>query len=596
LPSWRDRLLPAVALILIGTAAYSSSLQGGFVYDDVPSILENPDVREPDRFPRGEFRRPTRVVAYASFAVNHAIHGVDPLGYRLTNLGIHLANGLLVFSLCLLAFRTPRLRNSRVAHLAVPIAFLAATLFVSHPIQTQAVAYIVQRITSLATFFFLLASNLYLRFRLSVGQPGHRAHRVVTYVGALLASLLAMYTKEITFTLPVVLALADVTLFGPGPWKRFRSLLPFAATMLVIPITVIRVASPRGGADLIVTAAGATHVQTAMSRMDYLATEAVVVVRYLGLLLVPVGQNADPDVALARSFLEPAVLAAVLVLTAIAAGAALLFVRSRERRADSAGALVAFGVAWFFVTLSVESSVIPIVDVMNEHRVYLPSAGLALAAATLLGLLLDRLASRRAAAAVLVSAVVLGTALGIATWIRGTVWSSELALWSDTAPRSPRKARPLTNLGAALTEAGSLQEAERVLRVAVETNPSHADAWFNLGNVYLRQPARYDEASRCFARALELAPEHVGARSNLTAVLLQQRRFLDVIVLLDARPKGTGIAPEALFNLGVALAATGNLAAAQRQADVLAPVSPGLASRLRAYLSATGVALPAGQE
>lgn len=591
MPSWRSQVLPLAALLAIGAVAYSSSLSGGFVYDDVPSILETPDVQDAShlldagRILRGEFGRPGRAVAYATFTLNHAVGGDHPLGYRLTNLAIHLTNAFLLFALVLVAFRTPQLRDSRLSRLTPSIAFLAAILFVAHPIQTQAVAYIVQRITSLATLFFLVANLCYIAFRLTSGDTGNRVRRALLYGGAFLATVLAMRTKEISFTLPLTLVLAEALLFGRGGWRRYILLLPFLVTMAIIPYTLLSQAPRQAGASLVDTAARATQVQVSMSRWDYLATEATVIARYLGLLLLPIGQNADPDVPIARSFLEPAVASSVVLLALLAAGAGWFLYRARRGRADPAGALVAFGIAWFFVTMSVESSVIPIVDVMNEHRVYLPSVGFFLAVATVAGLLADALAKLRAAAILGTVTVVFGVALGTATWFRGQVWVSELTLWQDTASKSPRKARPLTNLGAALTEAGELGQAEQVLRTAVTTNPLHADAWFNLGNVYLTQPSRIDEASRFYARALEISPGHAGARSNLAGALLRQRRFLDVIELLRATPGGVRLSPEALFNLGVAFTYAGDQASAKRQLDLLTPMSPALASRLKSFMS-----------
>ena len=172
------RPLFAVFLILfLGILVYSNTFHVPFVFDDDGSIINNPDIRDISGFIAaalgfGVF--PSRVVGYLTFALNYRFGGLDVTGYHVLNLAIHLANALLVYALVRLTFRTPHLAGSQLAPRAGTVALLCALLFVVHPVQTQAVTYVVQRLTSLATFFYLLAVVLYAagRLRIEDGRKG----------------------------------------------------------------------------------------------------------------------------------------------------------------------------------------------------------------------------------------------------------------------------------------------------------------------------------------------------------------------------------------------------------------------------------------
>ncbi|MFU8807453.1 MAG: hypothetical protein ACNA8W_26825, partial [Bradymonadaceae bacterium] len=179
-------------ILLVGVAIYSNSFQGPFVLDDRQSIVENTDIRGLEAFHAGS----TRYVGYLTFALNYRFGGLDVTGYHVVNLAIHLASALLVYALLHLTFRTPYFRgqesgaggqkdrfesqtsnlDSNLASLAslaswrfeprTVLPLFAALLFVVHPVQTQAVTYVVQRLTSLCTLFYLLSMVLYAQARL----------------------------------------------------------------------------------------------------------------------------------------------------------------------------------------------------------------------------------------------------------------------------------------------------------------------------------------------------------------------------------------------------------------------------------------------
>jgi tetratricopeptide (TPR) repeat protein len=438
-----------------------------------------------------------------TFALNYRLGGLSVTGYHLVNVAIHAATALLVAGLAAVTLRTPAARAGRVGPLVgrfLPLA--AGLLFAVHPLATQAVTYVVQRYASLATLLYVLALVLYARARLAHLAAGRATARVVALGGgALLAAAAAMTTKEISVTLPLAAAGYDLAFFRGG--RRWPLLAPLAA-LPALPL-------------LDPALAGHLDSEAPLPAGPYALTQTRVVVAYLRLLAWPSGQNVDHHVALSTSLAEPAVLGSLALLVALAAAAGALLVRGR-RAGRVEWLLLGGGIAWFFLTLSVESSVLPLKDVMFEHRAYLPSVGALLAAATLLLMGVERLplpgpAGLRAAAALALVAV----PLGVATFQRNAVWRDDVTLWADAVAKSPGKARPRQFLGTALAERGELDAAVAELLRALELQPGYKEALFNLGNVYATK-GQLSQAMVAFTLAAQADPGHAMTHNNLGAV------------------------------------------------------------------------------
>src|SRR6266498_3646582 len=196
--------LGAWLVIAVATAlVYSNTFDASFHFDDIQNIVQNDALRDPSRLwpPSGG-----RYLGYLSFALTYRVGGLEVFGYHLANLAIHVCNGLLVFWLADLTLRSPVLRRAEAGPLVrryLPLT--AGLLFAVHPVQTQAVTYVVQRFTSLATLFFLLAFVLYAQARISL-EPARasRPRTACLYLFSILCAAAAMKTKEISFTLSLV--------------------------------------------------------------------------------------------------------------------------------------------------------------------------------------------------------------------------------------------------------------------------------------------------------------------------------------------------------------------------------------------------------
>ena len=418
------------------------------------------------------------------------------------------------------------------------IPLLVALLFAVHPIQTEAVTYVVQRLTSLATFFYLLSLTSYIDARL--GFENQRTGRALAwFLLSLVAAVAAMKTKEIAFTLPLVIALYEFLFFHGRLRKRLLYLFPLLLTMLIIPLGLIGsqrlVGSGEPVAAIVSTANVASRVDQAVSRSDYLCTQFRVIVTYLRMLILPVDQSIDHDYPLHPHFLAPEVLLSFLFLAFLFGLGVYLAGRGQywsrvpgpESRITAHGSrIIGFGLLWFFITLAVESSVIPIPDVMNEHRLYLPSVGFFLALATVAWWLVQKLAVRRPgigkAAAALSAAIVL--VLAGATFARNRVWHDEVGLWQDAIAKNPQNARAFNNLGSYLDSRGEYAEALPYLQKAAALKPDFAEALFNLGlaNAGLKQK---DLAIFYYRQALALQPANPEILYNLGVVYMDKGMF-----------------------------------------------------------------------
>ncbi len=520
---YRKMAVHIACIIIIGILAYSNTLNSPFVFDDYEYIVNNSVIKEltvsPD--PAKIISLPydlkkqfwNRILGHLSFALNYKIHGLDVKGYHLFNLTIHLVNALLIYVLIQLTFKTPFILSrtkfdpSFDPGMSKSISFICALLFTIHPIQTEAVSYISQRLTSLATLFYFVALIFYVKSRYS-----KTAYVSVNYFIALVATIFAMKTKEISFTLPICISVYEF-MFFTGAWKkRLAYLLPFILTMFIIPLTLL----PTDTLGSLFNGIGQASKETvSISRLDYLYTQFSVIATYLRLLVLPVNQNLDYDYPVYHSLAVPTVYLSFLLLLLIIAIAFFLLHLSRKNRSLSwCYRLISFGIFYSFITISVESSIIPIKDVIFEHRMYLPFFGFSLSVAT--GLIAFRrnlngpIFSGIAILATLVVVVILtGT-----TYLRNMIWSSPIALWQDTVEKSPSKSQAHNNLGLSYAKVGRIDDAIKEYRIAITLKPDHPEAHNNLGVNYSKI-GRIDDAIKEFLLVIALNPDNPEAHNNL---------------------------------------------------------------------------------
>jgi len=535
--------LHLLIIAVLGFLIYSNTLHAHFELDDDVYIIQNAAIKD-----LGYFLEPsrvmgltdiainfryafiTRIVGYFTFALNYYFHGLDVTGYHAVNILIHIINGILVYFLIRLIFQTPFFSEGGPEVHSSPLltpnifALCSALIFICHPVQTQAVTYITQRFASLATLFFLLSIISYMKSRLSGAAPA----RYGLYALSFLSAVAAMLVKEISFTLPVMIAVIEIFFFQGNPARRVLRLAPLALTMLVIPAALL---TAQGSFSIAALSKSMKTLASgpALSRTDYLFTQFRVIATYIRLLFLPAGQNLDYDYPVYHSFSTPPVLFSFLFLLLIVSLGIYFLFRSKDGgRRNRSLRIISLGIFWFFVTISVESSIIPIQDVIFEHRLYLPSVGFTAAFMGAVAMAVQRLkkraASRAAAAAVAVAVLVLSGA----SYARNSVWKTNISLWQDVVKKSPSKARPHYNLAVAYTTQGRDDEAVREFQAAIRVNPRYFEARYNLAKAYTRQ-GRISDAIKEFQEAAEINPGDADVHYNLGLAYNRQGRVSEAI-------------------------------------------------------------------
>ena len=609
-----------LAVAIVGFIAYSNSFSVPFQFDDIRVIEENPVIKNISNFnpflkgyeakPRDDYNS-RRYLGYLSLALNYRWGGLDTAGYHVVNILIHVINGILVYFLVILTFSTPYFNKAGIGdqglgigkgkqktetgdpaavyspqspipdpQLTTPafIALFSALLFVAHPVQTQAVTYIVQRFTSLTTLFYLLSVVMYIKGRLLASTQADKpaswqACKPASYLLSLLSAICAMKTKEIAFTLPLMILLFEFTFFRSTLKRKLFLLVPIFLTLAIIPMSMLHTDKPLG--ELLSDLSEKSRLQTDMPRGDYLMTELRVIVTYIRLIFLPVNQNLDYDYPIYRSFFSPPVFLSFLFIATLFGIALYLLYKSRQAdkpasweacklgslQADvtfDLSRLIAFGILWFFLALSVESSFIPIVDVIFEHRIYLPSVGafVALAAALFAAAMRAKNRWPRAEKAVIPVSLMIVLMLSSATFARNRVWQDRERLWEDVVRKSPGNARAHNNLCFVSLENKRVDQAIQQCRAALGLRPDYSDARINLG-IACNAKGMYDEAIEHFLIALSMNPDDADAHNNLGIAYVSQGRYDEAITHYQIAKRLWPDYAEAYNNLGVAYASKG---------------------------------------
>jgi hypothetical protein len=291
--------------------------------------------------------------------------------------------------------------------------------------------------------------------------------------------------KEIIITAPIAHLLCMLYLGDKGHLKRaWKGIIPYVAGGAAL--TCIKIISLRGSA-------GAGFDSYKPGVLAYFLTQLKVVAGYLGLFILPSGQNIDHDVTAITNPLSIEAILYILVWLSVLIGCIYLLAgyhgRHRERLR-----LMSFGIIWFLIILAPTSSIIPLPDVMFEHRVYLPLLGAGIAFMAFIDLLVNSSHPTPARTAIMtVTCVAAALSLAVASQRRNIVWQTKLALWRDAALKSPNKSRPQNNLGNCYFLLGKDTEAAASYQRAIRLDANNAEPYYNLALV-LKNQGRNNEA------------------------------------------------------------------------------------------------------
>lgn len=507
----RPLLRFALILLLLGliALAYHEAPKNGFHLDDANNIVAHGPVHmtelSVDALARAarEGALPQRSLANVSFALDWWRGGGAPSTFQITNILIHAATALAVLTLIL-----QLLRRSGASPTQAWFAATAATAaWALHPIQVQAVTYIVQRMASLAALFILIAVLAYVRGRLT--QRGR-----IWYPLALIAAFAAWLSKENAYVLPALILLAEYTLCRE-PAQRLKSRLDLAVlalpvvliTYVLIDITLLH------GPVWQYIAAGYTNRDFTLG--ERLLTQPRVIFFHLGQILWPLPErfSIEHDFPLSQSLLHPwTTPLAIAGLFSWIAGGMWLSLRSRAP-------VVGFLLLWIPATLAIESSVIAL-EMVFEHRMYLPSVGIA----GLLALALQRLirTGHGRGAALLSLGLIAG--LLYATLGRVPEWRTPITLYEHAASHAPQSPRAWGNLATAYETENRSSEAISAYTRALDLAPRHAIAYLNRGSSY-HKIGRHADAAADYRRFIALEPLDFRGHYALGTLLISSGQY-----------------------------------------------------------------------
>lgn len=558
---WVELAAP-ILIVVLGALAYANSFWGVFIFDDTVAISSNPAVT---RFmsPQEMIDEPklgkTRPLVLFTFQLNYALGGYEVWGYHLANLLIHLTAGLFLYGIVRRSLGGQRLAAS-YGQSATVLAAICAAVWVVHPLQTQSVTYIVQRCESLCGMFYLFTLYAVIRGGLCEEQGGG-AQKTAWYVTAVVACAAGMTSKAVMVTAPVIILAYDRIFisrdFAEIVRRRWALYCGLASTWIIL--FWLRGRVPPRDLDT------ASHFYEDATPLEYLATQAGVLVHYLGLSFWPHPLCLDYTWPKATSLFDTW-LSGIFILLLLLTTVVLLW------RCPTAGFL---GV-WFFGILAPTSSIVPIYDLAVEHRMYLPLA--AVVVAVVIGSFnlirwIPVPSNLQQALGVGTAAVVI-VALAVGTFMRNADYHSRLVLWSSVTEVVPNNARAHFNVGLSLVAEERYEEAIESLERAVEImpdfdfvllqlgivhlnqrNPAEAERWLNKAQAirprlrslnYLlalasQQQGKIPAAIRYYQKSIEMEPALYEAYANLGMIYASENQFEETVELFE---KAAALRPE----------------------------------------------------
>ena len=533
------KFIPILLLLLVSFAVYFNALSGDFVYDDEHQIVKNPWLRDFGNIPTifsksvwsfGEEENNSnyyRPMMHTVYLFNYHIFGLKPWGFHLVNILFHCGASVLVF-LSIRKLLTEDRTSASPAYLSPP--FIAAMLFATHPIHTEAVTWIAGLPDVAFAFFYLLSFYFYMLFRDGLKRG---------YLLSILSFSVATLFKEPAVTLPILLIAydhfakkSDETLFAGI--KRYIPYVVVSCVYLLVRYYALRSFAP-------------LESYTVLSTYEFIINVFPLFTEYLTSLLWPLNLNSWHTFHPIFSLNEAKGMISIVVAVLFFIVAVTTYRKNR---------LFFFGLLLYVIPL------LPVFYIkaisgkpFAERYLYLPSAGFVFLLAIFLSWANEKLP--RAFRTIPIIFLLIGGVFSVGTITRNNVWKNNFNLWSDTVKKSPDSAeahynlgivytfqglwdramaqyryslelqpdsaRAHTNLGFVYKSLGKLEEAAKETRYAVSMRPENTDYRNNLGDIYMRQ-GKIDEAVREFQGALKIKPNDIEAHNNLAAAYVNQGR------------------------------------------------------------------------
>ena len=527
------RLTRRIALILLFLTIvliYLNSFDAAWHLDDRPNILNNRGLHitnlQPGSLMRTFFTSPDsggtitnrlyRPIPCLTFAINWYFGKDRVFGYHVVNVLVHFLTAYLLFLTILNILKSPNLINHYQGKEPF-IAFLTAVLWAINPVQVQAVTYIVQRMASMAAMFYILGIYFYIKTR----QNQYPLKRILLLFSCVLSFIFALGSKQNTATLPFALLLIEIICFqdlnSQGVRRAFFGGSIAGGVLLVVLSVWLFVP---GNPFLLIEG----FQSRPFSLYERLLTEPRIVLFYLSLIFYPLPYrlSIEHDITISTSLFEPWTTFPAILFHLVLIGIGLSQIKKRP--------LLALAILFFYLNHVIESTIIPL-ELIFEHRNYLPSLFLFLPVAAGFKKLLDIYQAKNKVfrSVLLYSSVLIIIIIGAGTYIRNMAWATERTLWEDAIHKAPNSHRPLHNLAwAYYTKIGQYDKAIELYKKSLDlrTNNNFANpiALSNLALLYV-QKKNYEKATELWQNALERLPDDDVIRHRYVIGLIEMKNW-----------------------------------------------------------------------
>ena len=537
--SYKWNLIICLLFFLFVFSAYSTNYDASWHFDDYPNILDNPRIHIKDfrfnnlketlfgGYDEGQYldRRLYRPVPMLTFALNWYIGKDDVYGYHIVNNTIHLVTTFFLFLTVLNLLMSPNLKGKYQGS-EYAIAFLTAIFWAVNPIQTQAITYIVQRMASLAAMFYIIGIYFYLKTRLS--QPGYK--RFLFIAGSLLGFILALGSKQNTATFPIAVAIIEILFFQDlsdrDRRKNVVAALTIGAVFMIVFLTILYITG------------NIAHVFKGYERRMFtlterLMTESRIIIYYLSQIFYPLTSRFSlvHDINISTSLFKP--WTTIPSILAIISLLGIGFTQTIKKP------IIALSIFFFFINHIIESTIIPL-ELIYEHRNYLPSFFLFFPVATGLIWMIDYFKKKNPFIHILLVVSIAGVIFSFVTGtvVRNRAWATEKTLWEDCIIKAPGMGRSYHNLASYhYQKVGDMNKAMEIYKTSLtkkylNSKTGHALTFNNMATI-LHNCGDYESSIKFFNKALGIKPDYLNAMKNITLLYVRTGRFSEALKSAD---------------------------------------------------------------
>lgn len=524
------KLISILALIVLGVITYANSFKNEFVWDDEFLITRNYLIKSFSYLPLlfkttlwSGVGLPTngyRPLQMLTNMIDFSIWKFNAFGFHLTNALFHIAAAVLMYLVALKIIRLNEEKlysapDAKTALYRNLFAFFVSSLFLVHPLQTEAVTYISGRADPLSLFFMLGSFLFFIKYLTELKRS------FIYYLAALLFFALALFSKEASLILPFLLISFVISFYSerfPSKWSVAASFLGFFIIMIAFMGVRNAVVGDLVDKDIFRKQAMQMALGSDGNPSLYLRllTSAIAFAIYLRLLFLPAGLHMEWRLEQARGILEPNVIAAVLFFVLFLC----LILISKKRQKI----IAFFGMSWFLIALIPASNIMPLNAAISEHWLYIPSFGIFLIVASFIIWAIRAADKKILKAFVLIFMLAVISVFSFLSIRRNMDWKNTLTIHMATLKYSPNSTRALNNVAKFHQENGDFKKAKEYYRKALDVDPNYVESLNNLGVIFLREN-NLDEAERYFMGALKNRSYSPSTRNNLGILYIRKQQY-----------------------------------------------------------------------